>query len=365
MCPIGGHCLRSRLTSTRRYSFSFALNPHWTHKWAPQSEILRYISGCVDRFGLRPHIQLDTAVLAARWDASRSLWLVETRTGTGVPGRVEARALVSATGQLSLPHTLDVPGMRSFKGRQLHSAAWPETGVEPLRGKTVVCVGIGASAIQLIPTVAAVAKRLFVVQRTPNYIVPRHDYAYPEWVRTLLSKARWLLLLYRWAMYFAMDIRWPLFGAGTSANAFLTRQLHDEMTAQIKDPELMRKLVPSYAGGCKRILISSDVLPALQRPNVTVVCGAVTAANETSLEVTDADGVRQQLPADAVIMATGFEAQAFCRFPVVGEQGRDLNTCWGAAPKALLGTTVPGFPNFFVICEAKRSWRAALLLLRM
>src|SRR5215210_6754128 len=101
------------------YSFSFAPNPRWTRTFSPQGEIQDYLTGCADRYGIRPHVRLHHEVTEAAWDDARARWVVETTRG-----RFTAQVLVSAMGALSEPSIPDLPGLGEFGGTAFHSAAW-------------------------------------------------------------------------------------------------------------------------------------------------------------------------------------------------------------------------------------------------
>jgi len=117
------------------YSFSFAPEHRWSRRFAPQSDIQRYLRRVVDDHGLRPHLHLGTEVTEARWDDDAAIWRLTTATGD----TVEAEVLVAACGQLSRPASPGVPGLDAFGGPVLHSARW-DHGVD-LRGRRVAVVG--------------------------------------------------------------------------------------------------------------------------------------------------------------------------------------------------------------------------------
>jgi cation diffusion facilitator CzcD-associated flavoprotein CzcO len=146
------------------YSFSFAPNPRWTQTYSPQGEILAYLRGCADRFGIRPRIRFACELREARWDDGR--WRLDTSTGP-----VEARVLVLATGPLSAPAVPGLPGLERFEGATMHSGAWDHG--HDLTGERVAVIGTGASAIQFVPAIQPRVARLHVFQRTPPWIIPR------------------------------------------------------------------------------------------------------------------------------------------------------------------------------------------------
>jgi cation diffusion facilitator CzcD-associated flavoprotein CzcO len=118
------------------------------------------------------------------------------------------------------------------------------------------------------------------------------------------------------------------------------------MRSQLKDPEVRRKAWPDYTFGCKRVLFSSQFLPALRRPNVELVTDAITGMTAEGL--VGADGRVHEV--DCVIYGTGFRTTEFM-FPmeITGAGGRALRDAWADGPHAHLGMTVPGFPSLFVM----------------
>ncbi|MGI9082543.1 MAG: flavin-containing monooxygenase [Thermoleophilaceae bacterium] len=118
------------------------------------------------------------------------------------------------------------------------------------------------------------------------------------------------------------------------------------MRWQLKDTELRRKAWPRYTFGCKRVLFSSHFLPALQRPNVELVTGAITGM--TSGGIMTADGTEHEV--DCVIYGTGFRANDFMLpMEISGAGGRTLREAWAEGPHAYLGISVPGVPSLFLM----------------
>jgi cation diffusion facilitator CzcD-associated flavoprotein CzcO len=118
------------------------------------------------------------------------------------------------------------------------------------------------------------------------------------------------------------------------------------MRSQLPDLELREKVWPHYTFGCKRILFSSHYLPALGRPNVDLVTGAISHMSDAG--VVTADG--REHAVDCVIWATGFRTTEFMSgMQLSGRDGRDLREQWADGAHAHLGMTVPGFPNMFVL----------------
>jgi cation diffusion facilitator CzcD-associated flavoprotein CzcO len=322
------------------YSFSFEPNPGWSRAYAPQAEILEYLERCADKYGLRPHLRLGCGVRGASFDEASGLWSVRTDDGRVV----RARGLVAGCGGLSRPALPPIEGLSSFEGPVFHSARWRHD--VPLEGKRVAVVGTGASAIQIVPSIAPGAERLYVFQRTPPWVVPKLDAPIGPRARALFGALPISQRLVRLAYYLRNELAATGFVGHTRLLRLVERMARRHLASSVRDPALRAKLTPDYRIGCKRILISDDYYPALQRPNVELVDAPVAAARARS--VVSADG--REWPVDAIVLATGFQAsEAGPPFELRGRGGVDLADAWRDGAEAFLGTTVAGFPNFFMI----------------
>ena len=143
------------------YSFSFELNPFWTHSFSGQREIWDYLRRCTQRYGLTPHIRFRHEVLAASWEHARRCWQVSTNRG-----ELTCDVLITATGPLSEPRIPDLPGLETFQGKVFHSARWDQH--YDLRDRRVAVVGTGASAVQFIPKIQPTVGRRGLGCRPPT-----------------------------------------------------------------------------------------------------------------------------------------------------------------------------------------------------
>jgi cation diffusion facilitator CzcD-associated flavoprotein CzcO len=322
------------------YSYSFEPNHEWSRRFSPQAEILAYLERCAERHDLGENVRLGTEVTAARFDDRHARWSLETAAGE----TIEAAALVTACGQLSRPVEPRIAGLERFQGPWFHSARWDHD--VDLTGKRVAVVGTGASAIQLVPTIAPRVERLSVFQRSAPYVIPKPDRPYRSWQRGLfrrLPQAQALNRLYVWLLF-------ETFIAGFTGSrrvmGLARRRFERQLREQVPDPELRRALTPDYEMGCKRILISSDYYSALVRPNVELVTTPIREL--TASGVLDEAG--QEREVDAIIFATGFAATDFLApIEIRGLGGRDLNDAWRNGAEAYLGLTVSGFPNLLLL----------------
>jgi cation diffusion facilitator CzcD-associated flavoprotein CzcO len=321
------------------YSFSFAPNPEWTHAYSPQQEIWDYLRGCAERFGLRPHLRFGHEIKSAAWDATTQRWQLETPRG-----RYTADVFVAAVGALSEPSLPRLPGLERFAGKLFHSARW-DHGYD-LGGRNVAVVGTGASAIQFVPQIQPRVARLHLFQRTPPWILPRQDRPFGETYKALLRRSPLLQRLVRASLYVRRELLAFAFLHPERLAPYAERQALQHLAAQVADPALRARLTPSYRIGCKRVLVSDDYLPAVARPNVELVTDAI--AEITAGGIVTRDG--RERAVDAIICGTGFHVTDIpIGRHVRGRDGRSLDEVWQGSPRAHLGLTVHGFPNFFLL----------------
>ncbi|MGC4933689.1 flavin-containing monooxygenase [Gordonia sp. DT30] len=324
------------------YSYSFEPNPYWSRLFAPGPELKRYATHIADKYDLKRHMEFGTAVAGAEWDDSRQRWTVRTADGT----ERTCRYLVTATGFLSQPHIPDFPGVDTFTGSILHTAAWDDSA--DLTGKRVAIIGTGATAVQLIPEAARVAKHLTVFQRTPIWVVPKVDFAIPKPVQRLFARVPLAQRAARLVNTSLLEML-MVFGVlhfrqarlGNMAAAMLAKM---HLRAQVPDASLRRALTPDYDFGCKRPTFSNSYFPAFVRDNVTLETSGIGHLDTGAIVV--GDGRRTEI--DTLILATGFDLwdSNFPAFPVVGRDGVELGQWWRTERfQAYQGITVPRFPN--------------------
>ncbi|MFA7264608.1 MAG: NAD(P)/FAD-dependent oxidoreductase [Caulobacter sp.] len=325
---------------SRLYSLSFALNPDWSRAFSPQAEIRDYMERVAEQFGVMERFRFNSEVEKAVWDQAAGRWTVTVKGGE----TLSAPVLVSGLGQLNKPGYAGIPGRESFKGDSWHSAGWRHD--IDLTGKTVGCIGAGASAIQYIPEIARTAGKVIVFQRTPNYIVPRLDRAFSAFEKWLFRAVPAIDRLNRWFIWRMMDLRFQAFKTGTKSAENFRGLALKYLDAVVTDPALKTKLTPDYPIGCKRILVSDDYYQSLTRPNVELVTEAV--AEVTPAGVKTADGAEHAC--DVLVYGTGFVTTDFISpVEIVGAGGRSLSAAWKDGAEAYLGVTVAGFPNLFML----------------
>ena len=322
------------------YSFSFEANAEWSRMFAPQKEIKTYLEHCARKYGVLPHVKLNTTVQTLRWDESRSLWRIACENGV----EYTANVVVSGMGGLAIPSYPNVKGLDQFKGKMFHSQQWDHS--YDLTGKRVAVIGTGASAIQFVPYVQRKAAHMDLYQRTPPWIISKPDRAMTWLEKNLFKRFPAAQRTFRDGIYWTLESRVLAFVINPRLMAIAKREALQHIRKQIRDPELRKKVTPDYTIGCKRILMSDEYYPALAASNADVITTGIREVRENCV-VTD-DGVEH--PTDVIIFGTGFKAADPIPPGVVfGRNGQDLGEQWKEGPEAYKGTTVAGFPNLFFL----------------
>lgn len=359
------------------YSFDEELQAAWTwtERFAAQPEILAYLEHVADRFDLRRHYRFGTEVVGARFDEARGEWVVDASSGD----TFRARFLLCATGCLSRLNRPDIPGMSDYTGQVYFTAAWPRDDPD-LRDKRIGVIGTGSSGIQIIPILAAQAKSLVVLQRSPNYTIPmpNHPWSqedlqrirqeYPERRRRSAYAAsgtphgtyhqnavdtdpaeRDEALWRRWregGVLFAKTF--PDQTSDLAANDIARRFAEDRIREIVTDPAVAADLIPvDHPIGTKRICTDAGYYATFNRENVRLV-----NLRREPIEAITADGVRTSTATyrcEVLVLATGFDALtgALTRIDPVGRGGQRLTDIWAEGPLTFLGVMVPGLPNLF------------------
>ena len=322
------------------YCYSFEQKTDWSRLWAPQKEILQYIEHCAEKYDLLRHIRLQTEIASAHFDEQTQTWKLVTTEGE----EIEADVLVSGVGQLNRPVIPQLAGLDQFKGPYFHSARW-DHGCD-LKDKTVAVIGNAASAVQFVPKIAHLAKRVRVFQRSANWMIRKHDRPYTETEKQRFASSPLRAKLHRWGFWWRREILIPVFRRHRVVSAISTSVSLKSMRRVVTDPEMQRALTPKYPLGGKRILLADYYYPALMKDHVDLITDPIEKLTATGVATRDGT----HFDADVMIFATGFDSTAFLSpMKIRGLEGKDIETEWKDGAEAYLGMTVPGFPNFFMM----------------
>ena len=287
------------------FSFGYAFRP-WNalQTLADGPAIRQYISDTAKEHGVSPHIRFGQETQDADWDSATQRWTVTTRDNQGEEQKFSCRFLISCTGYYDHKqgHLPNFPGVDSFKGRCIHPQQWPED--LDYRGKRVVVIGSGATAVTLVPAMAEDAAHITMLQRSPSYImsVPAHDtltsvlsHLMPKsWAYRLARRRN--IAIQRW-IYKAAK-RWP-----EKTRRFLLKGVSNKLN----DQSLMPHFTPRYMPWDQRLCAvpNGDLFTAINSGKASVVTDQIAAFTENGIRL--ASG--QELEADIVITATGLQLQ--------------------------------------------------------
>jgi cation diffusion facilitator CzcD-associated flavoprotein CzcO len=324
------------------YSFAFEPRPNWSRLYARGPEIKAYADHCASKYGILPHVRLNSTVTAARFDEDADLWHVELAGGATLTGRY----LLSCQGALTTPSLPAIEGLDDFTGHTVHTARWDHD--HDLTGERVAVIGTGATALQLIPEIAGKVAHLDVFQRTPIWVYPKVDPRFPRPVQELFRRVP--------ATQRAMRLV-----TTTAVEVLVTGVVHHRRVAplvrgverrclrhlkkQVKDPAVRAELTPRYGFGCKRPSFSNDYLRTFNRDNVDLRTVPIERITKTGIRTVD--GREHEI--DTLVLATGFKVFDIS-FPIVGREGTELTEFWRANRRqSYEGASVPRFPNLFLV----------------
>jgi len=326
-------------TPAHVYCYSFALNPEWSRSCAPGQEIHSYLKDVADRFDVTQHVRFNTEIIKCEYLNKR--WHLHTRGG-----EIDvADVVITATGAIHHPNIPVLSGLESFAGRWLHSSQWNEE--IQYKGRRVGIVGAGATATQMITTLATDVRQLTAFQRTVQWMYPWPHQVFTEEEKQVfrsnpaklkeLSDSIWAVL--RTIATFVIDAKSP---EALAIQATCEKHLADA----VRDPELRARLTPSYQAGCKRLIFNTGFYEALQRPNASLVTEHIEVVEKKGIRT--ADGRLHEL--DLLVLATGFQTHQYMRpMRVIGKDGAELHTIWKDRPYAYRSLALPEFPNLFMM----------------
>ena len=322
------------------YSFSFDQNPGWSRAYSPAPEIWRYQKATAEKHGITPFIRCNAEVARAEYDEAAQLWRLTLASGEAV----SARALVAGAGILHVPFYPQIEGAASFAGKTMHTAKWDDA--YDLSGKRVAVIGTGASAIQLVPAIAEKVAHLDLYQRTPGWVIPRMDHAFEEKSKKRFARFPFLQRLLRSFIYWRAEVLAYGFTRNLNMIARFQKLAEAELAKAVPDPVLRAKLTPDFPVGCKRVLISNDFYPAVQRADVELITDAIAEIRPDG--VVTADGKLREV--DAILYATGFRVTDWLsHVDIRGRGGRKLIDDWQEGASAYYGIAVNGYPNMFLL----------------
>jgi len=356
---VGGNWLENTYpgaavdTPSRVYSFSFEPNASWTKYYPTGPEFLAYLARVTDKYNLRNRIRFGTKVDGAEWDEARKVWVVKaTRGGESVV--YEANILLMAVGPNNAPNYPEVKNLDSFKGQVIHSANWDHS--VDLTGKKAVLVGTGCSGVQVANAIADNVAELVIIQRQPEHIIPNPtahapvdalEIAAMEQIPFVAQWKRLQSLASALADMHGMVMRDEEYSKATGGFGPINDGIRMMCEAYLKshfpeDPEMVKLLTPDYPVFAKRPILDCGFYDTLKKPNVSILRGALSAADQTGVIL--ADGTH--IDCDVLLLSTGYKLFFGRQFDIKGTGGQTLRDAFEPFPFSYEGLLITGFPNF-------------------
>ncbi|KAL2847074.1 hypothetical protein BJX68DRAFT_268374 [Aspergillus pseudodeflectus] len=328
------------------YTWSFEPKNDWSSVYASSKEIHEYFSNFSTKYGLRKYCRTNHEVTGAFWANERGGWDVHVHDLKSNETHVDyCDILINASGVLNNWMWPAIPGLETFRGPKLHSAAWnPEV---ELQGKHVGLIGNGSSGIQILPAILPVVKKLTTFIREPSWVSPvqgLENRAFTDQEKADFGSSPEKLLDYRKEIEHALNSQFALFKTGSSVQKETREYMEGQMRAKLRNPSLAKLLIPSWSVGCRRLTPGVNYLESLSADTVTVVYGEISQITPTACVCSDG----KEYPIDVLVCATGFNTSFKPRFPLIGPTGRNLRDEWAEEPAAYLGVAAAGYPNYFM-----------------
>jgi monooxygenase len=287
------------------FTLGYPFRP-WTNPLsiADGPAILSYIRDTAREFGIDKHIRYQHRVVGADWSSADAQWTVEVSGPT--PTTFTCSFLYVCSGYYSYEsgHVVDFPGQERFTGQIVHPQQWPED--LDYRDKRVVVIGSGATAVTLLPSMAAEAAHVTMLQRSPSYIVarPGND-PIADRLRALLpEKAAHRVIrgknVVLGTIFFQLCRRYP---------ERMAKLMRDGAAAQLGDTMPVEPhFVPSYNPWDQRLCLApnADIFAALRSGKASIVTDKIETFTEDGVRV----GSGEELPADIIVTATGLRMVA-------------------------------------------------------
>ena len=335
------------------YSYSFEENHQWSEHFSQQPELLDYFKRCFDKYDIQKNTYFETQVTDMKFDDETKMWEV-TSIHNKKSNKEVINIVLSCVGQLNQPKIPEIKGMDEFQGNMFHSSKWPDDDV--IAGKKVAVVGSGASAFQIVPSIAKYCEQLTIFQRSPSWMFPN-----PKYHEQVDEEKKWLLenlpfysRWYRFLLFYPgsdqlldslfVDPSWKdRSDSINQQNDEMRKLFTSAMLAQISNKSLIDKVIPNYPPFGKRMLQDNGAwLEALHLPNVTLLAEGVDHMNSRGII-----GLEKEHEFDTVVFATGFKAQDFFDPINIDCSSGSFKSIYKDSPVSYLGITFSSIPNFF------------------
>ena len=333
------------------YTLGYSFKPWLERKsLADGPAILRYLQEAASETGVDRHIRYRHTVCSASWSSATARWtVVALRTDTGERVEISCQFLLMCSGYYDYEqgYTPDFAGTADFRGRIVHAQHWPQD--MDYRGKRVVVIGSGATAVTLVPELARDAAHTIMLQRSPTYIasVPEED-STAAWLQRFLPGS-WVYRITRWKRVLFQIYVYSL---SRRRPALVRKFLLDQVREALgKDYDIKTHFTPSYNPWDQRLCAvpEGDMFTAIRERRAEVVTEQVERFTEGGIRLQSG----RELAADIIVLATGLNLK-FMGGAQLSVDGRAVDPSQLYVYRGMMFGNVPNLAQVFGYTNA--SW---------
>ena len=338
------------------YTLGYRFKPWKSAKAIADGPSIRsYIRETATEHGINQHIRFGHKVTTAAWDSEAARWTVTTNSNEG-GATLTCRFLYMCSGYYNYGqgHRPTWEGEAEFKGQIIHPQFWPES--LDYKGKRVVVIGSGATAVTLVPAMADTAAHVTMLQRSPTWMVSRPGSdAIANALKAILP-AQMAYDIVRWknvtlGQYFYKQTR---------NNPGKVRELLLKRLAKLlpADYDLETHFTPGYNPWDQRLCLvpDADLFNAITAGKAEIVTDQIAKF--------EAGGIRlhngKLLEADIIVTATGLKLEALGGMTVTVD-GETRRTADALAYKGMMFSGIPNLAQSFGYINASWTLRSDLI----
>lgn len=338
------------------HTLGFVFEP-WKHEKsiADGPSILDYLNRIVDERGIRERIRLDSKVVGADWDSGTARWTVTMEDSQGVTTTTTARWLYLGAGYYDYDEPFDAnfAGREDFRGQILHPQFWPKD--LDYKGKKVVVIGSGATAVTIVPSMAKEAAHVTMLQRTPTwyFIRPAKD-GFANFLRKILPEE----LAYRITRFKNVKLQDISFRRARTRPEKVKDFLTKRLKKALGDRYDATAFTPPYDPWDQRLCLvpDADFFEAMKADKASVVTDHIERFNATGIQLKSG----RHLDADIIVTATGLKLAVAGKIPVRVD-GEPIEWNEHFYYKACMFSNVPNFSAVFGYLNASWTLRADIV----
>jgi len=290
------------------YTFGYSFKT-WDHSksFADAPTILKYLNEAVDEYQIRDKIQYQTEVTSVNFDTTKNIWTVNTTSSkTNTIETYTCNFLFICTGYYNYKngYTPKYPGIENYKGKVIHPQHWPED--LDYKGKKVVVIGSGATAVTIVPKMADDTAHITMLQRSPTYVgtFPNKDKVAAFLKKILPKKAAHKIIRFKniltQVIFFNVCKWWP-----NTMRKLIIKGAQKELGTISAEPHF----APNYKPWDQRFCVApdGDLFKSIKKGKASIVTDQIETFTENGIKIKSGE----ELKADIIISATGLKLLAF------------------------------------------------------